>query len=140
MRYFSLIVLLVLAFQASANNGLEALGNAYVKLLILFIWLIASLASLFIFIQRFFTRKKIKYRYLVYSCFASLTILYYLVFSTFYRLEGSLIFDNTVNNAYKTEAKSQFSILIFLGCVLALGIVLFIIADRKMTRGNKEST
>ena len=137
MRLLLLIILLLFAFHVSANNGLEALGKGYMKLLICFIWLSASIITLYIFIRRVLIHKKAIYRYLVYASFTSLSILYYLVFSMFYKVEGSLIFDNSVAAYYKSEAKSRFTFLIVIGALLALGIIVFMLVDRKISKRNK---
>jgi hypothetical protein len=126
VRTLSLMLLLLLiAFPAAADNGLSSLSVAFERLLILFVWSMGSLALLIVSFIRYRRRKTIVPALLTYLSFVSLALLYTVVFYHFMDQSGSLIFDDTIDTMERDSDIAIYRMLIGFGCILVAAILAF---------------
>lgn len=118
-------LLLLVALPSYADGGLEALGDAAERVFILIVWILLSIALFIVGLILYVQKKKKIFANLVYLSFASLSALYYVVFSTFMEIDGSILFDDTIESFYKDQAISQYRTLVGVGIFLLLVMLTF---------------
>lgn len=121
-----LSTILLVSFPSFAEGGLASLGDAFERILIVGSWLVLSIVLLVIALIFYTQKKKLVFAILVYLSLTSLSLLYYIVFSFFMKMEGSLISDIHIDSMDKDKAIMQYWILVFIGVVLLNGIVIFV--------------
>ena len=138
IRRLSLIFLvLLIAFPASADNGLASLSVALERLLMILVWAIGSFTLLMVSLARFRKRKTTVPALLVYLSFISLALLYTVGFYRFMDASGSLIFDETIDTMDRDSDIAMYRMLIVTGCMLFAAIVTFGVYHRRSFQRKK---
>ena len=127
MRVLIALFLSLISFSLCAMNNTSSIGSGIINTFLLSAWFLAAIIILFIFVRKYVAKPLPGYTVAIYSSFASLIVIYYFIFSVFYTIKGSLIFDNEViNDTSKDKATGQFWALVVMGSILLISIGVFI--------------